>query len=107
MHGEYLHLKQHLKIAEDLDIQKTSLLLSGDICQLDLTNKNHKIVDQIIIDKLPVIQNSIIEEVNFINERGKILHNGIVSISCIINKNFDDLKMQIYDKASLFHLMRN
>ena len=63
---------------------------------------NHKIVDQITIDKLPVIQNSIIEEVNFINERGKILNNGIVSISCIINKNFDNLKMQIYNKGFPF-----
>ena len=76
--------------------------MSGDICQLDLVNKNHKIVDQITIDKLPVIQNSIIEEVNFINERGKILNNGIVSISCIINKNFDNLKMQIYNKGFPF-----
>ena len=102
MHGEYLHLKQHLKIAEDLNINKTSLLLSGDICQLDLANKNHKVVDQITIDKLPVIQNSIIEEMNFISERGKILNNGIVSISCIINKNFDNLKMQIYNKGFPF-----
>ena len=102
MHGEYLHLKQHLKIAKDLNINKTSLLLSGDICQLDLANKNHKVVDQITIDKLPVIQNSIIEEMNFISERGKILNNGIVSISCIINKNFDNLKMQIYNKGFPF-----
>ena len=64
MHGEYLHLKKHLEIAKSLKIEKTNLLLSGDLCQLDLVNKNHKLIEQFVIKKLPVIQNLIIEEEN-------------------------------------------
>ncbi len=102
MHGEYLHLKKHIEIAKSLKIEKTNLLLSGDLCQLDLVNKNHKLIDQFIIKKLPVVQNLIIEEDNFINERGKILHNGVISINLILNKKFDIIKFQIFDKAFPF-----
>ena len=102
MHGEYLHLKKHLEIAKSLKIEKTNLLLSGDLCQLDLVNKNHKLIDQFVIKKLPVVQNLIIEEDNFINERGKILHNGVVSINLILNKKFDIIKFQISDKGFPF-----
>ena len=102
MHGEYLHLKKHLEIAKDLKIEKTSLILSGDICQIDLINKNHKIIEQLIIKKLPVIQNSIIEEMDFLNERGKILNNGIVSINVIFSKNFEIINLQIYTKGFPF-----
>ena len=86
MHGEYLHLKKHLQIAHDLKIDKTLLLLSGDLCELDLNEKKHKLIDQFIIKKLPVIQSSIIEDMNFLNERGKMLNNGIVSVNLILNK---------------------
>ena len=102
MHGEYLHLKKHLEIAKSLKIEKTNLLLSGDLCQLDLVNKNHKLIEQFVIKKLPVVQNLIIEEDNFINERGKILHNGVVSINLILNKQFDIIKFQISDKGFPF-----
>ena len=102
MHGEYLHLKKHLEIAKSLKIEKTNLLLSGDLCQLDLVNKNHKLIDQFVIKKLPVVQNLIIEEDSFINERGKILHNGVVSINLILNKQFDIIKFQISDKGFPF-----
>ena len=43
-----------------------------------------------------------IEEDNFINERGKILHNGVVSINLILNKQFDIIKFQISDKGFPF-----
>ena len=102
MHGEYLHLKKHIEIAKDLQIEKTSLFLSGDICELDLVNKNHKLIDQLTIKKLPVIQNSIVEEMDFLSERGKIINNGIVSINVIFNKNFEVIKLQIYDKGFPF-----
>jgi len=102
MHGEYLHLKKHLEIAKSLKIEKTNLLLSGDLCQLDLINKNHKLIDQFIIKKLPVVQNLIIEEDNFINERGKILHNGVISINLILNKKFDIIKFQLFDRGFPF-----
>tara|TARA_B100000579_G_scaffold436906_1_gene464414 strand:- start:3360 stop:5018 length:1659 start_codon:yes stop_codon:yes gene_type:complete len=102
MHGEYLHLKKHLEIAKDLQITKTSLLLSGDICELDLIHKNHKLIDQLIIKKLPVIQNSIIQEMDFLSERGKILHNGIISINVILSKNFEIKKIQIFEKGFPF-----
>ncbi len=102
MHGEYLHLKKHLEIAKSLKIEKTNLLLSGDLCQLDLVNKNHKLIEQFVIKKLPVVQNLIIEEDNFLNERGKILHNGVVSINLILNKQFDIIKFQISDKGFPF-----
>ena len=101
MHGEYIHLKKHLEIAKDLKIEKTSLLLSGDICELDLLNKNHKLIEQLIIKKLPVIQNSIVEEMNFLNERGKIINNGIVSINVIFNKIIVMILLIIHSNPSL------
>ena len=64
--------------------------------------KNHKLIEQFVIKKLPVVQNLIIEEDNFINERGKILHNGVVSINLILNKQFDIIKFQISDKGFPF-----
>ena len=102
MHGEYLHLKKHLEIAHDLNIQKSLLLLSGDLCELDLKDKNHKLIDQFVIKKLPVIQNSIIEDMNFLSERGKILNNGIVSLNIILNKKLDILKSELYTKGFPF-----
>ena len=59
-------------------------------------------IEQLTIKKLPVIQNSIVEEMDFLNERGKIINNGIVSINVIFNKNFEVVKLQIYDKGFPF-----
>ena len=102
MHGEYLHLKKHLEIAHELNIEKSLLLLSGDLCELDLKDKNHKLIDQFVIKKLPVIQNSIIEDMNFLSERGKILNNGIVSVNIILNKKLDILKSELHTKGFPF-----
>ena len=78
----------------------------GNLFAINLTNylvnKNHKFIEQFVIKKLPVVQNLIIEEDNFINERGKILHNGVVSINLILNKQFDIIKFQISDKGFPF-----
>ena len=102
MHGEYLHLKKHIQIAHDLKIDKTLLLLSGDLCELDLNEKKHKLIDQFIIKKLPVIQNSIIEDMNFLTERGKMLNNGIVSVNLILNKQLNILKSVLHTKGFPF-----
>ena len=102
MHGEYMHLKKHIELAQSMNISKSTLLLSGDICELDFATKNHKVVDQILIQKLPVIQSSIVEDVNFLNERGKILYNGIVSINIGLEDNFDIRYMELLDKGFPF-----
>ena len=102
MHGEYLHLKKHIEIAHDLKIDKTLLLLSGDLCELDLKGKKHKLIDQFIIKKLPVIQSSVIEDMNFLTERGKMLNNGIVSVNLILNKQLDILKSDLHTKGFPF-----
>ena len=102
MHGEYMHLKKHIELAQSMNISKSTLLLSGDICELDFATKNHKVVDQILVQKLPVIQSSIVEDVNFLNERGKILYNGIVSINVGLEDNFDIRFMELLDKGFPF-----
>ncbi len=102
MHGEYMHLKKHIELAQSMNISKSTLLLSGDICELDFATKNHKVVDQILVQKLPVIQSSIVEDVNFLNERGKILYNGIVSINIGLEDNFDIRYMELLDKGFPF-----
>ena len=102
MHGEYMHLKKHIELAQSMNISKSTLLLSGDICELDFATKNHKVVDQILVQKLPVIQSSIVEDVNFLNERGKILYNGIVSINIGLEDNFDIRFMELLDKGFPF-----
>ncbi len=102
MHGEYMHLKKHIELAQSLNISKSTLLLSGDICELDFATKNHKVVDQILVQKLPVIQSSIVEDVNFLNERGKILYNGLVSINIGLEDNFDIRYMELLDKGFPF-----
>ena len=85
-----------------INIEKSLLLLSGDLCELDLKDKNHKLIDQFVIKKLPVIQNSIIEDMNFLSERGKILNNGIVSVNIILNKKLDILKSELHTKGFPF-----
>lgn len=102
MHGEYMHLKKHIELAQSMNISKSTLLLSGDICELDFATKNHKVVDQILVQKLPVIQSSIVEDVNFLNERGKMLYNGIVSINIGLEDNFDIRYMELLDKGFPF-----
>ena len=102
MHGEYMHLKKHIELTQSINISKSTLLLSGDICELDFATKNHKVVDQILVQKLPVIQSSIVEDVNFLNERGKILYNGIVSINIGLEDNFDIRFMELLDKGFPF-----
>ena len=102
MHGEYMHLKKHIELAKTVNISKSILLLSGDICELDFQTKNHKVIDQIIVQKLPIIERSIVEDVNFLNERGKILYNGIISINIGIEDNFDIRFMEILDKGFPF-----
>ena len=102
MHGEYMHLKKHIELAKTVNISKSILLLSGDICELDFLTKNHKVIDQIVVQKLPIIERSIVEDVNFLNERGKILYNGIISINIGIEDNFDIRFMEILDKGFPF-----
>ena len=102
MHGEYMHLKKHIELAKTVNISKSILLLSGDICELDFQTKNHKVIDQIVVQKLPIIERSIVEDVNFLNERGKILYNGIISINIGIEDNFDIRFMEILDKGFPF-----
>ena len=102
MHGEYMHLKKHIELAKTVNISKSILLLSGDICELDFQTKNHKVIDQIIVQKLPIIERSIVEDVNFLNERGKILYNGIISINIGIEDNFDIRFMELLDKGFPF-----
>jgi len=102
MHGEYMHLKKHIELTQSINISKSTLLLSGDICELDFATKNHKVVDQILVQKLPVIQSSIVEDVNFLNERGKIIYNGIVSINVGLEDNFDIRFMELLDKGFPF-----
>ena len=102
MHGEYLHLKKHLEIAKSLKLKNQSSL-SGDLCQLDLVNKI-MLIEQFVI-KLPVVQNLIIEEDNFINERERSFIM-VVSINLILNKQFDIIKFQISDKGFLFPIIK-
>ena len=102
MHGEYMHLKKHIELAKTVNISKSILLLSGDICELDFQKKNHKVIDQIVVQKLPIIERSIVEDVNFLNERGKILYNGIISINIGIEDNFDIRFMELLDKGFPF-----
>jgi len=102
MHGEYMHLKKHIELAKTVNISKSILLLSGDICELDFQTKNHKVIDQIVVQKLPIIERSIVEDVNFLNERGKILYNGIISINIGIEDNFDIRFMELLDKGFPF-----
>ena len=102
MHGEYMHLKKHIELAKTVNISKSILLLSGDICELDFLTKNHKVIDQIVVQKLPIIERSIVEDVNFLNERGKILYNGIISINIGIEDNFDIRFMELLDKGFPF-----
>ena len=102
MHGEYMHLTAHMEIADNLGINNSIISMSGDLCELDLKEKKHKIIDQYIISKLPIVQSNIILDSLFLNERSKMIFNGAASVNLIINKKLEILDMQIKKKGFPF-----
>ena len=102
MHGEYMHLTSHMEIADNLGITNSIISMSGDLCELDLKEKKHKIIDQYIISKLPIVQSNIIQDSLFLNERSKMIFNGAASVNLIINKKLEILDMQIKKKGFPF-----
>ena len=102
MHGEYMHLMAHMDIAHSLDIKNSLISMSGDLCELDLKNKKHKLIDQFTVSKLPIVQNNIITDSLFINERSKMIFNGAASINLIINKKLEIIDMKIMKKGFPF-----
>ena len=102
MHGEYMHLTAHMEIAHNLGITNSLISMSGDLCELDLKNKKHKLIDQFIVSKLPIVQNKIIQDSLFLNERSKMIFNGAASINLIINKKLEIIDMNIKKKGFPF-----
>ena len=97
-----MHLTSHMEIADNLGITNSIISMSGDLCELDLKEKKHKIVDQYIISKLPIVQSNIIQDSLFLNERSKMIFNGAASVNLIINKKLEILDMQIKKKGFPF-----
>jgi hypothetical protein len=96
-----------MEIADNLGINNSIISMSGDLCELDLKEKKHKIIDQYIISKLPIVQSNIILDSLFLNERSKMIFNGAASVNLIINKKLEILDMQIKKKASLLMIVQN
>ena len=94
MHGEYMHLTAHIEIANNLGIKNSLISMSGELCELDLVKKKHKLVDNYIVNKLPIVQNKVITDSLFLNERSKMIFNGAASINLIINSDLEIINVK-------------
>ena len=102
MHGEYMHLTAHIEIANNLGIKNSLISMSGELCELDLVKKKHKLVDNYIVNKLPIVQNKVITDSLFLNERSKMIFNGAASINLIINSDLEIININVKKKGFPF-----
>ncbi len=102
MHGEYMHLTAHIEIANNLGIKNSLISMSGELCELDLVKKKHKLVDNYIVNKLPIVQNKVITDSLFLNERSKMIFNGAASINLIINSDLEIIDINVKKKGFPF-----
>ena len=96
VHGEYRHLKRHSEVANEIGIKHPMLIANGDIVQLSPGLPN--IIDQCSSGRLYLDGNRLVNSNSFhISERRRISHNGVLFITCILNK-----KLTLKDDPSVF-----
>ncbi len=85
VHGEYRHLKRHSEVANEIGIKHSMLIANGDILQL--SPGMPKIIDQCSSGRLYLDGNRLVNSNSFhISERKRISYNGILFITCVLNK---------------------
>ena len=85
MHGEYRHLKEHERIAKDAGI-KTLLVENGDVAQIS-NSSNASVIDKVDCGRIFLDGSVLIDEQEgIISERKKLMHNGLLNISILVNK---------------------
>ena len=84
MHGEFRHLKEHIRIAKDSGI-KTLLVQNGDVAQIS-NSASASIIDKVEYGRIFLDGSVLIdEEEGVVSERKKLMYNGIVNVSILIN----------------------
>jgi ribonuclease J len=86
IHGEYMHLRAHARIAESLKLKQSRIMLAenGDI--LELTENSFKKIDAITLSKIYVHGIDIGDiESNVIKERQTMSSDGILFINTLIS----------------------
>jgi len=85
VHGEYRHLKRHSEVANELGIKFPMLIANGDIVQL--SPGSPLIIDQCSSGRLYLDGNRLVSSDSFhISERRRISYNGILFVTCVLNK---------------------
>ena len=96
VHGEYRHLKRHSEVANEIGIKHPMLIANGDIVQLSPGIPN--IIDQCSSGRLYLDGNRLVNSNSLhISERRRISYNGVLFITCILNK-----KLILKDDPSVF-----
>ena len=84
MHGEYRHLKEHERIAKNSGI-KTLLVENGDVAQIS-NSLNATVIDKVDCGRIFLDGSVLIDEnEGVISERKKLMHNGLLSVSMLVN----------------------
>ena len=85
VHGEYRHLKRHSEVANELGIKFPMLIANGDIVQL--SPGSPLVIDQCSSGRLYLDGNRLVSSDSFhISERRRISYNGILFVTCVLNK---------------------
>ena len=85
VHGEYRHLKRHSEVANELGVKFPMLIANGDIVQL--SPGSPLVVDQCSSGRLYLDGNRLVSSDSFhISERRRISYNGILFVTCVLNK---------------------
>ena len=84
MHGEYRHLKEHTRIASESGIN-TLLVQNGDVAKIS-NSSSPKVIDEIEHGRIFLDGNILIDEgEGVISERKKLMYNGVLNVSILIN----------------------
>ena len=87
VHGEYRHLKRHSEVANEIGIKYPMLIANGDIVQL--SPGSPIVIDQCSSGRLYLDGNRLVNSDSFhISERRRISYNGVLFITCVLNKKF-------------------
>jgi ribonuclease J len=86
IHGEYMHLRAHARIAESLKIKQSRIMMAENGDVLELTENSFKKIDAITLSKIFVHGIDIGDlESNVIKERQTMSSDGILFISALIS----------------------
>ena len=87
VHGEHRHLKEHSKLAMELNVKYPTLISNGDI--LKLAPGAPQVIDQCITGRLYLDGNRLVDSDSYhLNERRIMNFNGSLNVTCIVDNKY-------------------